>query len=373
MARSRLVRPQLQLDPVALRRGPFQAGSPFGPRRFADGEATSAAEASPAPSARRKSRLATPPEYIGDPIHLTGSVVGLNAGSAGAGVNVKALRNPGPGPIEIFGIKFRLRSSQPITGALVGCRLDLGEFQLTNGYIPVYAFGRAENLIAEQTADGANPPLTAYAEYICRLSRPIYLPMGAAIRPQLQHKGLTSATVDVHVSMFGRMLNAKTPLPEKLVLPYWSAYVCKTFTAGTVDTDSSSENDLANPFTVPLQMERFVGRICYFSGSGNVFSTSMVETEAALFGPVANNPVMGDLLGQVLCSITDSNGYPVVKRLTPFRLVFDAETRSWPVTHKLPAGGYYLVSMSNLAWLVSTAGTFSAQPCISMLGWREVA
>lgn len=378
MARSKIVVPQLQLDPVPVRRGNVVARSPFGPRQFADSQAMPLAEASPAPS-RQRPRFPVPPEYIGDPIHLTGSVTGLSAGSAGAGVNVKALRNPGPGAMEVWGLKFRLRSSQVITGALVGCRLDLGDFQLTNGYIPVYAFGRAENLVAEQQSDGANPPAAAYATYIARLSRPIYVPAGATIRPQLQHRGLTSATVDVHVSAFGRQLPKNAPLPQKLVLPFWAGYTCKTFTLGTVDSDNSSESDLANPFDVPMLMDRFVGRIGYYSGGQFVFSTSMAEMENSNFGFTTNinTPNIGDALGQITTSIVDSNGYPVVKKLTPFRLLFDAETRSWPLSgYTLPPNSYYLVSMSNAAWIVSnpfTGTNVFAQPYISMLGWREVA
>lgn len=368
--------PGLRLNPVQVRRGTPQRRSPFaGVRSFADGEATPVDQASPAPS-RVRAQLPTPPEYVGDPIHMTASVVGLNAGSSGAGVNVKALRNPGPGAIEIFGIKFRLRSSQPITGALVGCRLDLGDFQLTNGFVPLYAFGRAENLLAEQTSDGASPPAACYTEYICRLSRPIYVPLGAVVRPQLQHKGLTSATVDVHISMFGRMLPEDAPLPDRLLLPYWAAYVSKTFQAGTVDSDASTESDLANPFDVPLRMERFVGRISMFSGAALTFAASMIELENNPFGFSSGSfPTFGDIPTQISCSIIDSNGYPVVKRLTPFRLVFDAETRSWPVTHELPAGGYYLINMANAAWISGNPFTSAVfvQPCISMLGWREVA
>lgn len=335
-------------------------------------------------------RQAMPPEYRGNPIHLTASALGLQPGSQGASVNVKALVNPGPGPIEVFAIKFRLASNIPTTGAAIAAKLDLGNFPLTNGFIPIYAFGRADDLTVEQLRGGATQATTAfangitrfYAEYFVKLSRPIFLPAGAAIRPQLAHKGQTNAAIDVHVALIGRALPANTVVPRTLWLPYWAAYTSKSFTLGTVDSDQSTENDLNNPFDVPMEMERFVGRIGYYIGS-SAFSFQQVLTEQensplVSLQAVGFTTTLADALGQITCAIIDSNGYPVVKKLTPFRLVFDAETRSWPLSHSLAPGGYYLASLANSAWTVGdptvgSGGSVVAQPCISMLGWREVA
>lgn len=309
------------------------------------------------------------PEYLGDPVHLTASVVGIQPGGNG-GVNVKALKNPTPGMVELSALKFRVRSTGALpSGALVGVRLDLGDFSLTNGFIPVYAFGKAEGLVSEQVG--------GYAQYVAKLSRPIYLPSGAAIRPQFQHRAQLSVAVDVQVSMYGRRLSPKSALPRRLMLPYWAAYACKPFTLGTADSDISTENDLYNPFDVPMEMERFIGRINYYSGAAFNNANTMTEVEQSLnAAPSGGGPAaLGDALGQILCQITDSNGFTVVKKPTPFRLVFDAETRAWPVSHDLPPGGYYIVSMTNNAWIVAApyAGKqVVAQPIVSMLGWREV-
>jgi hypothetical protein len=324
-----------------------------------------------------------PPEYQGDPIHLTASVAGMPPSASGVGVNVKALKNSGPGPIELLGMKFRLRSPGVIAnGALVDCRLDLGSYPLTNGFVPIYSFGRAQNIVAEQVMSPGNPPGFVYSEYIVPFSRPLYLPVGAVVRPQFRHKGQSTAAVDVQISMFGRMLSEKAPLPKKLMLPYWAAYACKTFTLGTVDSDTSSESDLYNPFETPLHLERFVGRISFIA-SNLVFSAAtgspvaMTELEQGALAPLGNNGGLGDTLGQITCQIVDSNGYPVVKKPTPFRLVFDAITRSWPLTNDLPPGGYYVVTLNNLPWTSQFGSPFgvaavTAQPCVSMVGWREV-
>lgn len=334
--------------------------------------------------ARKKSQVAVPPEYRGDPIQLTASITGLQPGVQGAGANVRALVNPTKQLIEIYGIRFRLRSTLAVAGHIVACRLDLGDFQLTNGFIPVFSFGKSENLAAEQpnaglVTVGVPQPTQFYADYTVKLSRPILLPPGAAIRPQFQHRGQTTAAIDVHMTVFGRKLPANAEIPQRIHLPFWAAYNAKNFTLGTVDTDQSSESDLYNPFDVPLRMEHFTGRIG-FQASSSAYSAAAVtgEWEASqwLVLPAGVGSTLADGLGQITCSITDSNGAPIVKKLTPFRLVFDSFTRSWTINHVLAPGAYYNVSLANSAWLVgdptAAVGAVLAQPIVGMMGWREV-
>jgi hypothetical protein len=330
----------------------------------------------PGVAVRQKPVKRVPPEYVGDPIHLTAAIANLQPGAGGAGVNVKALVNPGPGPIEVHGFKFRVRSSTYVpSGALIGCRLDLGEFPLTNGFVPIYAFGRAENPVAEQVTSGSDGGVIkfGYAQYTARLARPIYLPEGAAVRPQLQHRGQSTSPADVQISVFGRMLDRRSPLPTSLKLPYWAVYVSKSFALGLADAETSSESDLYNPFDVPLHLERFVGRINYLYAIGvNESISTELEGESLAQVPSLRN-YMGDALAQLLVTITDSNGFPVVKRPTPFRLVFDHYTRSWPLTHQLPPRGFYRVELTNTApFFAGVAQPVTLQPTISMMGWREV-
>lgn len=333
----------------------------------------------------RKSQVVIPPEYRGDPIQLTASITGLQPGVQGAGTNVRALVNPTKQLVEIFGFKFRLRSTLAVAGHVIACRLDLGDFALTNGFIPVFSFGKAINLAAEQPnaglfTVGVTLPPQFYAEYTVNLSRPILLPPGAAIRPQFQHRGQTTAAIDVHMTVFGRKLPLNAEIPQKISLPYWAAYTGKSFTLGTVDADQSSESDLYNPFDVPLRMERFIGRVG-FQAASSAFSSAAVtgEWEGSQWLQLSSagpSQTLADSLGQITCSITDSLGAPIVKKLTPFRLVFDAFSRSWPINHELPSGAYYNVVLANGAWTVgdptAAIGAVLAQPIVSMLGWREV-
>lgn len=332
----------------------------------------------PATVVRQKPPKRIPPEYEGDPVHLSSAVSNLQPGAGGVGVNIKALVNPGPGPMEVHGIKFRIRSaSYAPSGAMIACRLDLGEFGLTNGFVPVFAFGRAENALGEQVTAAPGSAISyAYAQYVARLSRPIYLPVGAAIRPQLMHKGQATTPADVNVSVFGRMLSPRSPLPTVLKLPYWTSYVSKSFALGTPDQETSSESDLYNPFDTDLELERFVGRVNFTSDAGFAYGSLMTEMESSPYALQTGGLLsyLGDSIGQLLLTMTDSDGFPVVKRPAPFRLVFDHLTRSWPLSHTLPPRGYYHVELYNQAPLYGAAPyPVNMQATIAMMGWREIS
>jgi hypothetical protein len=64
----------------------------------------------------------------------------------------------------------------------------------------------------------------------------------------------------------------------------------------------------------------------------------------------------------------DSRGNDNVPFDTPFRQVFEPESRSWTCPHELETNGYYLVQ---LTFGVPAVKDTSIQPIISMTGaWR---
>ena len=88
------------------------------------------------------------------PVHLSGSLI-LRSGTNGA-VSQAALKNPMNQDMELLEIKFEVSGGQigafaNVFGGTIWCDLTLGSIKLTNGSIPVWCFGRGENLEGEVT------------------------------------------------------------------------------------------------------------------------------------------------------------------------------------------------------------------------------
>lgn len=296
------------------------------------------------------------------PLHLSSSLV-LASGTNGTPPNA-ALKNPMGQDMEILEIKFEVSGKfsdekfVEVFGGTIACELVMGTYKITNGSIPVWNFGRAENVDREQQIDATDD--LAVTAYTWRLPRPLFVPAGAVVTPNFTHTALSPNTLNVRVGYSARTVFTK---PKRIYMPWVAKYLSKSFnplSAGGVD--SSTDLDLVNPHIEPFNIQRFVGRTLTVDGTG-----SMHESTPLFFNEQTLNVRMAD-----------SYGRPIVRSFTPFRSVFTPLTRSWDMDNgaQLDPESFYRVDLRvdpittdpfNPVFAL-TAG----QAFISMIGWREL-
>jgi hypothetical protein len=297
------------------------------------------------------------------PIHLS-SAVQLPTGTSG-GVSVATLKNPMGQDMEILEIKFEvvgpLDTDSEVAsayGGSIGCELVMGNYKLTNGSIPVWCFGRAENLSAESKTDlyGSTAGLS-YNAYTWRLPRPLFVPAGAVIQPKFNHFGYVPQTLTTRIGYSGRSVFKS---PRAAYVPWVAAYMSKVFnpiTAAT--TDVSSTRDLINDTDKVFHLQRFVGRTLFTS-------------QDDLHSEAAPSPFGSRYLTM---RMVDSYGRPIVRTYTPFRSVFGAPTRSWELEEigaQLDPGAFYQVFLKKAAMtMAANQDAGQIQAFVSMVGWRE--
>lgn len=291
------------------------------------------------------------------PVHLSSSLV-LRANTSGS-VPPAALKNPMGQDMELLEIKFELSGAATdqtygAWGGTIRCELMLGSLKITNGSIPVWSFGRAENLDGETKFDTTD--LLTFQAFSWRLPRPLFIPKGAVVVPVFTHTGMVPTTINVRVGYSCRTVFTK---PKKIYLPWVAKYTSKAFNPITAaDTDISSELDLVNPNSEVFHLQRFTGRAL-------VMLTGSIPSE---------NSVPAFASRHLSMRMTDSYGRPIVRTFTPFRSVFGALTRSWEMDNgaELDPEAYYRVELKKALMTDALAGVISGQVFIGMVGWREL-
>jgi len=294
------------------------------------------------------------------PLHLTASTT--IAASSSGGVNAISLKNPLGQAMEILAIKWQLLVSSSFAmslGTVIGCKLDLGKFPITNGFVPVGMFGKSEGLISEQMSD-VNVANLCANEYIWRLPRPLYVPKGAVLLPTFQHRGITQQSVTVRVSYSARSVPENAPPPKKVALPYAAFYGSQSFDASVAGTDASVETDLVNPFDEPLYLQRMTGRVV------NVQYSSGFIDEGVSVHPES-------IAASWNVRIVDSFGRPIVRRFVPLRLAFSGVSRSWEMSPEpiMDPKSFYTAYLRKDTTTYS-ANQFLTQAFVSIVGCRDV-
>ena len=257
-----------------------------------------------------------------------------------------ALMNPTGEAFKIHEIRFTLKSDSTVvlatTGATIGCKFELGSLALTNGFVPIWNFGRVISTDQDMNL-----------QYSWRLAQPLYIPAGATLLPNFQHFGTTSRTVTARVSYFASTMPVGAPAPRRMFLPWVSSYIGKAFPYATADSDVSRETDLLNPFDTDLLISRLIGRF-------NLFGATL-DTNESRFGAQ---------LIDVRVSL--SNGDPLVRTDTPFAQVFGQEGRAWEQRNTIlkPKQYFQVFVTKNATADVSEQSTI--QPFVSLVGYREM-
>lgn len=289
---------------------------------------------------------------------LLSAEVSLASKAQGVAPNTIALKNPNVRfPMEIHEISFDLRSDGVITGGAVACDLALGTIPLTNGYVPVWCFGRSRQTNREIGYGGNS---ATYFTGTWKLAKPLYIPPGGVVQPTFQHRGLVVDAINARITYRGQVLRAGAR-PPRTFAPYACAYSSKPFDVDAADTDASRETDLANPFSQPIFIQHMIGRM-----SVDINATSQKSE--------ITDPAIAARLLQV--RIIDSAGRPIVRDLSYFAQVFAKQTRAWDMNGaKIDGGEFYNVFLNKLEPpndAAVTAATRYALADISLVGWREI-
>ena len=266
------------------------------------------------------------------------------------------LQNPFGTAMLLDEIRFTVNNFQHSRGGeggIIRAAFKLGRTPITNGFIPIWNFGKVLNPIE---ALGA----VTVSTFTWKLPKPLYIPPSEYLIPTLQNIAMPSGldlTAKVRVTYAGRSLASNHPTPKAIHVPWVTAYLTPFRGAGTF-TDQSTEADLVNPFNESLNVQRFIGRILV----DKITATEEVGESVTYYAG------LGSRLTTV--RMTNSNGVILVRDNTPFNHLFNATDRSWTVNAILPPKGFYLAFFSQNHTGMDAAGYVSSM--ISMIGHREV-
>lgn len=311
------------------------------------------------------------------PIHLFATAT-LSPNSQVA-VPAQNLQNPLGGPMEIHEIRFQIFARQPTEalaalpsylsdqGALVGVKLDLGSIELTNGFVPAWCLGQdynenAKALFINNLPTGLVNQISSYYRWV--LPKPLYVPEGATIVPQFQHRGFAPVTVQVGIAYSGRALPRNAPKPAKAFVPWVSSYYSRAFQFTTTATDSqfdqSSPVDLFNKWDTDIQLQRFTVR-----------SPVIVPS----LGQWADwNNVLGTYFDYMQARIVDSSGVPIVRKYSPLGEIVNPQNKTWELGGATQASGDFwniFLKMSPVPAVIAET-TIIAQMQAALVGYREV-
>lgn len=285
------------------------------------------------------------------PLHLSASVL-LNSGSTGS-VNPAVLKNPMGQDMEILEIKFELSSQSAKARGLGGTvlvSLALDALKLTNASVPLWSFGRAENLSGELKTSSNTAPTHGFLSYSWRLPRPLFVPAGSAVIPDFNHRGDIPNSINLRVGYSARTVKTK---PRVVYIPWVARYISEAFNLADAGAFSSNELDLVNPHDEVLHLQRFTGRTLWQT------TTAVAENQALLTSRYLR------------MRMVDSYGRPLARTFMPFGAIFAAGSRSWEMDNGtvLDPKSFYIVDLQKDA-MTSVAGYGQAQ--VAMVGWREV-
>lgn len=245
----------------------------------------------------------------------------------------------------------------------IRCKLNLGRYKLTStrdggttgggsDFVPIWNFGPAlqqTNVVEgvlDQSSTGNNVTL---GHFRWRLPKPLYMPAGQTLTPQFYRRDALGGSAYINIAIAGRQLGEADREPPKTIavpfVTYWEPPLLAT-------TGISMSLDLFNPFLVPLNVQRFVGR--QYTQDGNN------RGEDYLFTGIPGT----------ICNVVqaDSWGNEIVGDSTDMGSVYDYITRTWTFNRVLNAKERYVVNILNN--FVTNSAQF-ALPEISMVGWRE--
>jgi hypothetical protein len=198
--------------------------------------------------------------------------------------------------------------------------------------------------------------------FLWSFARPLYVPLGIVLQVKVR---AGSASCSANVAIRGRILPKGYPEPATAQVPY-----AVSFRPGIIHPDAdesdvkqfiykSNASDLANPFAVPLNLQRFV-----MGSSGAVGSSDrdyIAQDDPGLYAPTRFFPNV---------QLYDQHGAPILREMVKLAQVCSAIRGEWAVKHTMQPREVIYATVDQTHAL--TVGANPAQVGIGMIGWREV-
>lgn len=244
-------------------------------------------------------------------------------------------------PLFLDEIRFnfvnKLTNTRPENDIRVELTLG-GSQQLTHLPVPLAALNTSpqpSNLTTGPTGVGASFIYTPRNGVTFRLPKPMYLNAGDFVDKLIPriHNG-TSSPITMTVSYACRRAQ-KGIQPSEIWYPYIASYRSPPFQLAYDSVPflfESSPNDLVNPFSVPVLVDRLVG----FIGSDALILDD-------INGGYQNKGYVGELLN---VRMLDTNGRPVVRDLTPINALFNLQHNAWQARGVIRPHEYYIAQIS---------------------------
>lgn len=244
-------------------------------------------------------------------------------------------------PLFLDEIRFNFVNKAVNTRPENDIRVELtmgGSQQLTHLPVPLAALNTSPqpyNLTTGPTLAGSGVLYTPQNGVTFRLPKPLYLNATNYVDkliPRIHNN--TSQPITMTVSYACRRAE-KGIQPSEIWYPYIASYRSPQFALDNTTTPflfESSPNDLINPYSVPLLVDRLVG----FIGC----DTQIIDNPN---GGYQNRSYVGELIN---IRLIDTNGRPVVRDLTPFNALFNLQNNAWQARGVLRPHEYYIAQVS---------------------------
>lgn len=314
-------------------------------------------------------------EYY-DAIVLYGSAT-VSPGAA-SGPNTAALANPHGLPMEINEVRVRIYPLNvnstdfgTLTGLSVAMKFDMGAIAISDAHVPVSVtsnFREFLNLSGALIPQSDPNVVSTPAAYQWRLKYPLFVPTGAVLTPVFTHLGQNSFPVVVDVMYFGRNLPPDYKPPPQVMIPWLSAWNSKSYdnVANTsASGETSSELDIINPYSTPLEIARLTGDATLISASPGT-QTASIDQEDHVFRLAT-------------LTIRGSRGDEIVRSPTVWNTLFPTDWFAWDIPGGwiLRPGEFYKVTLRVAAVDYtpapdSDAGVGRVQYSIGAVGYRPI-
>lgn len=199
------------------------------------------------------------------------------------------------------------------------------------------------------------PATGATGTVAIKLTRPMYLAPGDFISLGAVSTAGGRAVNDLTVAAIGRQVAAA---PHEVWLPYLQDYIGPTYAinSGAAIADQSGAADLGNPFDVPLEIERMIGRVM------------RADPPPPWFIDTLPSPIWSTFTMRV----SDHRDNFWVSRFAPLPIVCNGPDRSWILNHQLEPKGFVRVEFEGVANVADPDGFHDCRAEIGLVGYRRI-
>lgn len=253
-------------------------------------------------------------------------------------------------------------NSQRLMGSFVWIRARAYRQDLMMNYVPTWLLGPRLHEVAEVAPLSANinfgdpTQYGPFETYRWKFPKPFFLPPGSAFITQLQRNQIYDtfdADINANIVVRGAQLSeqeARAAMQKGREgsgnpLPYIAAFTPQ-FT-NNLQTKKSNNLDLANPFLVPLQLQRMTAR------AGPLY---LANQDAPPFG----NPTYSRV------RLTDTR--TIICEVSPMRVIFPQTQLAWTHTRVLQPGEYITAELRNFT---TGESGYEEGPQVAIIGYRN--